>query len=131
MDDVLDCICNIHNSWNIYWYNNWILVCTMVIVMTHFNPPPLPPPPFQKNFVKFPTKILFVDLLQLISRNFGHANCEVGWEFGNYKHEIIKLIGNLPIKFGSFASNYRNSLWNSEPSSQASSQIANDFGGKF
>jgi hypothetical protein len=28
----------------------------------------------------------------LISRNFGHANCEVGWEFGNYKHEIIKLI---------------------------------------
>jgi hypothetical protein len=48
--------------------------------------------------------------LQLISRNFGHANCEVGWEFGNYKHEIIKLIGNRPIKFGSFASNYRNSL---------------------
>jgi hypothetical protein len=38
--------------------------------------------------------------LQLISRNFGHANCEVGWEFGNYKHEIIKLIGNRPIKFG-------------------------------
>ena len=48
--------------------------------------------------------------LQLISRNFGHANCEVGgWEFGNYKHEVIKLIGNRPIKFGSFASNYRNS----------------------
>ena len=50
------------------------------------------------------------ELLQLISRNFGRANCEVGWEFGNYKHEIIKLIGNRPIKFGSFASNYRNSL---------------------
>jgi hypothetical protein len=29
----------------------------------------------------------------LISRNFGHASCEIGWEFGNYKHEIIKLIG--------------------------------------
>jgi hypothetical protein len=41
----------------------------------------------------------------LISRNFGHANCEVGWEFGNYKHKVIKLIGNRPIKFGSFASN--------------------------
>jgi hypothetical protein len=70
-------------------------------------------------------------LLQLISRNFGHASCEIGWEFGNYKHKIIKLIGNQPIKFGSFASNYRNSLWNSEPSSQASLQIANDFDGKF
>jgi hypothetical protein len=73
----------------------------------------------------------FYMALQLISRNFGHANCEVGWEFGNYKHEIIKLIGNRPIKFESFASNYRNSLWNSKPSSQASSQIANDFDGKF
>jgi hypothetical protein len=52
----------------------------------------------------------FYMALQLISRNFGHANCEVGWEFGNYKHEIIKLIGNRPIKFESFASNYRNSL---------------------
>jgi hypothetical protein len=41
------------------------------------------------------------------------------------------LIGNRPIKFESFASNYRNSLWNSKPSSQASSQIANDFYGKF
>jgi hypothetical protein len=40
----------------------------------------------------------------LISQNFGHANCEVGWEFGNYKHKVIKLIGNRPIKFGSFAS---------------------------
>jgi hypothetical protein len=48
--------------------------------------------------------------LQLISRNFGHASCEIGWEFGNYKHKIIKLIGNRPIKFVSFASNYRNSL---------------------
>ena len=35
-------------------------------------------------------------ILQLISRNFGHANCEVGWEFGNYKHEIIKLINLVP-----------------------------------
>ena len=50
------------------------------------------------------------DILQLISHNFGRASCEVGWEFGNYKHEIIKLIGNRPIKFGSFALNYRNSL---------------------
>jgi hypothetical protein len=68
-------------------------------------------------------------MLQLISRNFGHASCEIGLEFGNYKHEIIKLIGNRPIKFRSFASNYQNSLWNSEPSSQASSLIANDFDG--
>jgi hypothetical protein len=59
--------------------------------------------------------------------NFGRSNCEVGWEFGNYKHEVIKLIGNRPIKFGSFASNYRNLWWNSEPRSQ----IANDFGDKF
>jgi hypothetical protein len=36
--------------------------------------------------------VKFGALLQLISRNFGHANCEVGWEFGNYKHEIIKLL---------------------------------------
>ena len=42
-------------------------------------------------------------------------------------NEIIKLIGKRPTKFESFASNYRNSLWNSEPSSQ----IANDFDGKF
>jgi hypothetical protein len=41
------------------------------------------------------------NLLQLISRNFGRAGCEIGWEFWNYKHEIIKLIGNRPIKFGS------------------------------
>ena len=40
-------------------------------------------------------------VLQLISRNFGRASCKVGWEFGNYKHEIM-LIGNRPIKFGSF-----------------------------
>ena len=54
--------------------------------------------------------LLIGESLQLISGNFGHASCEVGWEFGNYKHEIIKLIGNRPIKFGSFPSNYRNSL---------------------
>ena len=47
--------------------------------------------------------INFICALQLISRNFGHTNCEVGWEFGNYKHEIIKLIVNRPIKFGTFA----------------------------
>jgi hypothetical protein len=40
-------------------------------------------------------------VLQLISRNFGRASCKVGWEFVNYKHEIM-LIGNRPIKFGSF-----------------------------
>jgi hypothetical protein len=48
-----------------------------------------------------------VSSLQLISRNFGRASCDVGWEFGNYKYEIINLIGNRPIKFGSFASNYQ------------------------
>jgi hypothetical protein len=46
--------------------------------------------------------------LQLISRNFGRTSCKVGWEFGNYKHEVIKLIGNRPIKFITFTSNYRN-----------------------
>ena len=61
-----------------------------------------------------------VGCLQLISRNFGRASCEVGWEFGNYKHEIIKLNGNRPIKFGSFASNYRNSY---EISNQVRKQV--------
>ena len=69
----------------------------------HFNIPKYRTHRFRDIFIN-------ISSLQLISRNFGRASCEVGWEFGNYKHKIIKLIGNRPIKFGSFASNYRNSL---------------------
>jgi hypothetical protein len=72
------------------------------------------------------------NVLQLISRNFGHANyCEVGGNLGTINTRSSSWLETRPIKFGSFASNYRNSLWNSEPSLQASSQIANDFGGNL